>query len=86
MSESADSIVTLFREQLTVEVTDWDADLIDEGLMDSLMLVDLLTFLEQKFAITIDLEDLDIDNFRSIRAIARFVESRNGGVAQASVD
>lgn len=75
MQERISDIVNLFREQLNVEIRDLDADLIDDGLMDSLMLVDLLTFLEQEYDIEIDLEDLEIDNFRSIAAIARFVDS-----------
>ena len=76
MNGFSDSIVTLFREQLNVEVKDLEADLINDGLMDSLMLVDLLTFLEQEYQITIDFEDLEIDNFRSIKSITQFVDSR----------
>jgi acyl carrier protein len=75
MSTDADRIVALFRDQLNVDVTDIDTDLINAGLMDSLMLVDLLTFLEQEYQITIDLVDLDMSHFSSIGSIARFVEA-----------
>ena len=44
--------------------------------MDSLMLVDLLMFLEQEYEITIDFEEFEVDNFRSITSITRYVESR----------
>ena len=76
MSTQNNSIVSLFRDQLNVEVQDPDADLIGEGLMDSLMLVDLLMFLEQEYEITIDFEEFEVDNFRSITSITRYVESR----------
>ena len=79
MSATAESIVNLFREQLTIDIDDPDMDLVGSGLMDSLMLIELLTFLEQKYQITIDFADLEIDNFRSVNSITQFVESRTGG-------
>ena len=76
MTAYVDSIVELFRNQLSVEVQDLDADLIADGLMDSFMLVDLIMFLEQEHDITIDFDGLEVDNFRSITSITRFVEAR----------
>ena len=83
MTENVARIMTLFRDRLAVEVTDADIDLIEVGLMDSLMLVDLLTLLEEEYHITIDLSELDIDNFRSPVTIARFLEARTLGSAAA---
>ena len=82
MSANTDRIMALFRDQLNVDVTDVDTDLINAGLMDSLMLVDLLTFLEQEYQITIDLGDLDMSHFSSVGSIARFVESHKVTEAQ----
>ena len=76
MTAYVNSIVELFRNQLSVEVQDLDADLIADGLMDSFMLVDLIMFLEQEHDITIDFDGLEVDNFRSITSITRFVEAR----------
>lgn len=76
MTAYVESIVELFRNQLSVEVQDLDADLIADGLMDSFMLVDLIMFLEQEHDIMIDFEGLEVDNFRSIMSITRFVEAR----------
>ena len=76
MTTYVDSIVELFRNQLSVEVQDLDADLIADGLMDSFMLVDLIMFLEQEHDIAIDFDGLEVDNFRSITSITRFVEAR----------
>ncbi len=41
----------------------------------------LVLFLEQTFAITIDNEDLDMDNFRTIRALIGLVERKQAPVA-----
>lgn len=79
MNGTADSIVKLFREQLNVDVEDPDTDLVSDGLMDSLMLIELLTHLEEQYRITIDLADLDIENFRSITSITNFVDTRASG-------
>ncbi len=76
MTAYVNSIVELFRNQLSVEVQDLDADLIADGLMDSFMLVDLIMFLEQEHDIAIDFDGLEVDNFRSITSITRFVEAR----------
>ena len=76
MAGSTNGILTMFRQKLNVEVADLDADLIAEGLMDSLMLVDLLSFLEQEYQITIEFEEFEIENFRTIKSIAQFVDSK----------
>ena len=77
MNATANSVVKLFREQLNVDVDDLEADLVSDGLMDSLMLIELLTHLEQEYEITIDFADLEIDNFRSIASITKFVDARS---------
>jgi acyl carrier protein len=74
-----DRVQRLFVETLNVEVPSPDTDLIEGALLDSLALVELLFALEREFAVTIALENLDIDVFRSIRSIADFVENTKGG-------
>ena len=66
----------IFSEQLNIAVPARDTDLIAEGYLDSLVFVDLLLVLEQEFGITIQLEQLDFDNFQTINKIADFVESQ----------
>jgi acyl carrier protein len=74
-----DRVQRLFVETLNVEVPSPNTDLIEGGLLDSLALVELLFALEREFAVTIALENLDIDTFRSIRTIAEFVENTEDG-------
>jgi acyl carrier protein len=74
-----DRVQRLFVETLNVEVPSPDTDLIEGGLLDSLALVELLFTLEREFAVTIPLENLDIDSFRSIRSIAELLETTKAG-------
>ncbi|TMJ06735.1 MAG: acyl carrier protein [Bacillati bacterium ANGP1] len=73
-------IAVLFSDKLNVQVPSLETDLIDTGLVDSLTFVEFLAHLEQDFGVHVSLEDLEIDNFRTIASIARFVatKSRNG--------
>jgi methoxymalonate biosynthesis acyl carrier protein len=59
----------------TAELTD-DDDIFALGLVNSLFAMQLVLFLEQKFKITIESDDLEIDNFRTINAIARLLERK----------
>jgi methoxymalonate biosynthesis acyl carrier protein len=73
-----DRVQRLFVEALNIQVPSPDHDLIDGGLLDSLALVELLFAIEREFEVSIPLEDLDIDTFRSARSIAEFVEKQGG--------
>jgi acyl carrier protein len=71
-------LVRLFAEKLNVEVPSVETDLIDTGLVDSLAFVEFLAQLEAGFGIQVSLEDLEIDRFRTISSIARFIATKNG--------
>jgi acyl carrier protein len=60
---------------------DDDADLFEAGIVNSLFAVQLLTFVEKTFAIEVGMDDLDIDNFKSVNATAAFVQRRVGRAA-----
>ena len=69
-----DRVQRLFVETLNTSAPSPDADLIDSGVLDSLALVELLFALEREFGVTIPLEELDIDTFRSVASIAELVD------------
>ena len=69
-------IAEVFTERLQVEVPSPDLDLFEGGVVDSLMFVKLLTSLEQRFSFRISFEELEIDDFRTLRHIARFVATK----------
>jgi D-alanine--poly(phosphoribitol) ligase subunit 2 len=66
----------LFADALHVEVPSADADLFDAGILDSLAFVELLLQLEREFGIQTSVEDLELENFRTIDRIAGFVGGR----------
>ncbi len=70
---SAASVHDVFRDVLGVRVPDDDTDVIATGLLDSLGVAELLLTLEERFAITIDMATLELDDIRSVRSIVAFV-------------
>lgn len=64
-----------------------DADLLGSGLVDSFGLVEILTALESRFGIAVDMQALELDDVRSVNALARYVRQRQGGAgAGAEMD
>ncbi len=59
------------------EVPD-DYPLIENGVLTSLQTVELVMFLEERFSIVVEDEELDEENFGSINAIADLVASKTG--------
>ena len=53
-------------------------DIFATGFVNSMFAMQLVQFVEQTFGIAVESEDLEIDNFRSIDAIAALVERKQG--------
>lgn len=58
-----------------------DEDIFSLGFVNSLLAMQLVAFVEKEFGVGVGDEDLDLDNFRSINAIARLVEKKRGAAA-----
>jgi acyl carrier protein len=58
-----------------------DEDIFALGFVNSLLAMQLVAFVEKEFAIRVEDEDLDLDNFRSISAISRLVAKKSGAAA-----
>jgi methoxymalonate biosynthesis acyl carrier protein len=71
------SLLTFLRQEFSVEIPSAETNLIESGILDSLMLVDLLHYAEQKFGIVVSVEDLEIENFITVSSMARFVAARS---------
>jgi D-alanine--poly(phosphoribitol) ligase subunit 2 len=69
-------LTRIFPEVLHVDPPAADADLFENGLIDSLAFVELLMKLEQEFGVSVAVDDLELENFRTIERIAAFVEAR----------
>jgi methoxymalonate biosynthesis acyl carrier protein len=53
-----------------------DEDIFSLGVVNSLLALQLVNFLESEFHITIEDEDLDIDEFRTIESMDRLVAKK----------
>jgi len=74
----SDRVRGLFVEALNIQVPSDETDLIETGLIDSLALVELLFAIEREFSVSLPLDDLDIENFRSVRRIGEFIAGAGG--------
>ena len=56
-------------------------DIFALGFVNSLLAMQLVSFVEKEFGISIGDEDLDFDNFRTVNAIEALVERKQGALA-----
>jgi acyl carrier protein len=55
-----------------------EEDIFALGFVNSLLAIQLVAFLEKEFGIQVADEDLDLDNFRTLAAMARLVARKRG--------
>ena len=74
-------IETFIHENTVNKAVDFDegTDLLESGIVDSLMIVSLVLFLEESFSLSLTDEDFSIENFGSVRALIKLVERKSGG-------
>lgn len=60
-----------------------DEDIFATGYVNSMFAMQLVQFVETEFGVAVENDDLDIDNFRSIDAIAALVDRKQGAAVQA---
>lgn len=53
-----------------------DQDIFDLGFINSLFAMQLVLFVEHEFALTLTGDDLELDNFRTIAAIAKLIRQK----------
>ena len=60
------------------ELGDEDS-LLESGILDSMAIMKLITFLDEQFNVELTDEEFDPENFESLAAIDRLVEQKRGG-------
>jgi D-alanine--poly(phosphoribitol) ligase subunit 2 len=63
----------LFAETFHIEVPSPDTDLLESGLLDSFQFVELLLELERRFGVRVRIDDIELDDLRTLARIARMV-------------
>jgi acyl carrier protein len=56
-----------------------DEPLLDNGLIDSLGILEVVAFLEKEFGIAVSDNDLLPENFGSVRSLSNFVQQKTNG-------
>lgn len=79
-------ISAALRDRLMVIVPSPEVDLFETGLVDSIGLVELILELEERFGISLPMDNLEIDDLRTVRRMAdlilRVSDESIGRVAQ----
>ncbi|MFD0418681.1 MULTISPECIES: acyl carrier protein [Streptomyces] len=65
-------------ESLTASPIEPDDDFFERGLINSLRALEIVVHVEQAYGVSVEVEDLDLDNFRTVRRIAEYVRRKRG--------
>jgi methoxymalonate biosynthesis acyl carrier protein len=60
-----------------------EEDIFALGFVNSLLAMQLVNFVEKEFGVTVEDEDLDLANFRSLQAMDALVERKRAAAAAA---
>lgn len=53
-------------------------DLLKSGVLDSMGVMELISFVEEQFGVTVEPEEIVPDNFRSLESMTRYVAAKKG--------
>jgi acyl carrier protein len=62
-----------------VQLTETDA-LLERGIIDSMGVLELITFIQDEFGITVGDDEITEENFGTLASIARYVTGKRAGV------
>jgi methoxymalonate biosynthesis acyl carrier protein len=71
-----DIIKNYILENVNLPELDNDFDIFETGIVNSLFAIELMTFLEKEFTIKVTMDDLDMENFKSVNATTQFVQMK----------
>jgi len=81
MSDTRDTVRTFIRENFLFGDDDAfkdDTSFLNEGIVDSTGILELVSFLEEEFSITVEDEDLVPENLDSINNVVTYLEKKIG--------
>lgn len=71
--EFIESNLVVFKEDVILKNND---NIFERGFVDSLFALQLVSFIEEEFALELDNNDLEISNFTSVDRIVNFIKSK----------
>ncbi|NYH55677.1 acyl carrier protein [Nocardiopsis arvandica] len=76
-------VVREFLPDVSAGELDMDRDLLESGIVDSLGLLKVIAWLEERYDVVAEDEDLTPERFRSVASIAEFLEQANRHPSEA---
>ena len=76
-------VIDEFLPDVSTDELDADHDLLQDGVIDSLGLLKLIAWIEDRFDVAVEDDALDPENFRTVSAIDSFVTAATAAKARA---
>jgi acyl carrier protein len=76
---------SLFTDTFHIEVPSESTDLLESGILDSLQFVELLLQLEKNFDLRIKIDDINLEDLRTLARIARLVDANSEAAGSAGL-
>ena len=77
IAEIENKLIDYFREKVDT-VVDSDTLLLEEKVIDSMGVIELVAFLEATYGVEFTDDDLTVDNFKTIGSISELILSKGG--------
>ena len=74
--ELREHILNQYLKDQIPESFDDDYNLIDDGILDSLAIINLVAYLEKQYQIEFGDHDIVLEHFSSVNALAKFVQHK----------
>ena len=84
IAQAVEEALTEFLAEKTSTLVEPDQDLFASGLVSSMFAMQLVVHLEESYDIAVLGPELNLDNFRTVQAMARLVIRLRSGSAEAS--
>ncbi len=67
-------VQALLEAELSIQIETPEMDLIESGVLDSLVLVELIMLLDARYGIAVDINELEFDDFRNVQNLCLFID------------
>ena len=76
MNEYKDKIRSVLSKYIQDNDFQDDDHIFEKGYVNSLLAIEMVMFVENEFSIKVGNEDLSLDNFKSVNAIAQLIDRK----------
>ena len=79
MVQPATTLQQYLAENMNVEACENDTNLLEEGIVDSMGILELAGFIEQEWSVDMEATDMVMENFETINAMVTFIKNKMEG-------